>query len=280
MDKMGESEKAGNKGQPATPRDGAAVEIIGLLKSALRWVVGLNEEGLYPWDGVEIEVEGVKRYVTFKEWNDLIQASFERSFFIPKDPSEDANYSINTSLVNRRPIYKDLYLSTDEYTDYQLRPNFPVAMVVAPELFDPEHAIQALETARTVIAGPLGMRTLDPADWAYRGDYDNGNDGTDKSIAKGWNYHQGPEWLWCTGYFLRAFRRFDLVAGLGKNDPHATTHAIARHVLPHYKCINTNPWAGLPELTNSGGKECRDSCPTQAWSAATSLDLLHDSRCR
>ncbi|CAJ0748854.1 1843_t:CDS:2, partial [Entrophospora sp. SA101] len=218
MDKMGDSERAGNKGIPATPRDGAAVEIIGLLKSTLRWVIGLIEKGVYPWKGVEVKVNGATKLITFFEWNDLIQNSFEKYFYVPLDLKDDSKYALNTKLVNRRGIYKDIYRSTKEYEDYQLRPNFPIAMVVAPELFEEEHAMQALIITREILAGPLGMRTLDPKDWAYRGNYDNNNDGDDKSIAKGWNYHQGPEWLWCTGYFLRAYLYFDTRVGIGKNN--------------------------------------------------------------
>ncbi|GBC01200.1 hypothetical protein RclHR1_00410027 [Rhizophagus clarus] len=273
MDKMGESEKAGNKGLPATPRDGASVEIIGLLKSALRWLTELSEQGHYPWK--EVELEGNRR-ITFAEWNDLIQKSFEKCFYIPLDQADDSRYELNTKLVNRRGVYKDTYKASNNYGDYQLRPNFPIAMVVAPELFDNQHALQALNVAREVLAGPLGMRSLDPKDWAYRGIYDNNNDNDDKSIAKGWNYHQGPEWLWCTGYFLRAYLYFDTRVGKGKDNPHETIYDITQHLLPHRKIIETSPWAGLPELTNANGAECYHSCPTQAWSSATLLDLFDD----
>lgn len=50
---MGESAKAGNKGLPATPRDGAPVEIIALLKSSLRWLAGLSKAGKFPFKGVD-----------------------------------------------------------------------------------------------------------------------------------------------------------------------------------------------------------------------------------
>lgn len=52
MDKMGSSEKAGNRGKPATPRDGSAVELVGLSKGALKWLARLHSEARFPHGSV------------------------------------------------------------------------------------------------------------------------------------------------------------------------------------------------------------------------------------
>jgi glycogen debranching enzyme len=159
---------------------------------------------------VSLSVNGVQRPVTYKEWAELIHKSFEKHFYIPlgtsshgilqwesdkyrlSDPAKDSEYEISTPIVNRRGIYKDVFGSGPgrEWSDYQFRPNFPIAMVVAPELFDPIHALGALRLADQHLRGPLGMKTLDAADAQYRPYYDNSNDSDDPTTAKGRNYHQ------------------------------------------------------------------------------------------
>ncbi|KAE8610803.1 hypothetical protein XENTR_v10012247 [Xenopus tropicalis] len=160
MDKMGESERARSKGIPATPRDGSAVEIVGLCKSTVRWLQDLSEKKLYPYKGVTVLRDGREVTLTFSEWNQRIQDNFEKKFFVSEnisDPNEQ-----RPDLVHKRGIYKDSFGASSPWCDYQLRPNFPVAMVVAPELFTPKNAWKALEITEKKLMGPLGMKTLDP----------------------------------------------------------------------------------------------------------------------
>jgi glycogen debranching enzyme len=276
MDKMGESERAGSKGVPGTPRDGAAIEITGLLYSALNWVASLNEQGKYEQSSVR-KADGSE--ITLRSWADLIKTNFERCFFVPISASSDADYDVNPAVINRRGIYKDLFRSGKEYEDYQLRCNFPIAMTVAPDLFDPAHAMHALCIADTALRGPTGMATLDPSDLNYRPYYRNSEDSDDFATSKGRNYHQGPEWLWPTGFFLRALLKFDLMRR-ADGDAEGRTEAfqqVTRRLNACKDMIRRSPWAGLTELTQKGGEECPDSSPTQAWSAGCLIDLYMDA---
>ncbi|KAI5463687.1 glucanotransferase domain of glycogen debranching enzyme-domain-containing protein [Mariannaea sp. PMI_226] len=274
MDKMGESEKAGSKGVPGTPRDGAAVEITGLLYSTLNWLVQLGKNGQYSYSSVKKADDNT---ISLADWADLIKANFERCYYVPLNAEEDSKYDVDTKMVNRRGIYKDLYKSGKEYEDYQLRPNFTIAMTAAPELFDQDHAMHALCLADSVLRGPTGMATLDPADLNYRPYYRNSEDSEDFATSKGRNYHQGPEWLWPTGFFLRALLKFDLKR---RNTPEGRTEAfqqVTRRLVGCKKMIEESVWAGLAELTQKNGEFCPDSSPTQAWSAGCLIDLYMDA---
>ncbi|XP_059358080.1 glycogen debranching enzyme-like isoform X1 [Carassius carassius] len=272
MDKMGESERARNKGIPATPRDGSAVEIVGLCKSTLRWLVDLHKQGLFPYNSVAIHKDSKQLSMSYEEWDRKVQQNFEKMFYVSHDPN-DPNEK-HPELVHKRGIYKDSYGASSTWCDYQLRPNFPIAMVVAPELFTVEHAWEALTISEEKLLGPLGMKTLDPDDKVYCGVYDNSLENDKYNLARGFNYHQGPEWLWPIGYFLRSKLYF--AKKLGKDTYDKTVYLVKNVLSRHYLHMERSSWKGLPELTNENGQYCPFSCETQAWSLAAVLEVLHD----
>ncbi len=260
MDKMGSSSKAGNRGVPSTPRDGSAVEIIGLSYSVISWLVTLFRD-IWPYEGVTCPETNISW--TYREWESRIKDNFDDYFFIS---SQDSN-----PVINRRHIYKDTLGASEVWQDVQLRPNWVIASAVAPDLFVREHVQEALKIFEDVLLGPeqLGVKTLDPSDWNYRGDYDNSNNSEDPKVAHGANYHNGPEWIWPLGYYLRARLNFSVDI---KKENIYFNRLLSRHL----RHIESSPWGGLPELTNAGGVFCKDSCTIQAWSIATILDALYD----
>jgi len=265
MDKMGSSESAGNKGKPATPRDGAPIELVAMQYSVLNWLAELNQKGSFKQSGVKYGEKEIK----FKDWAAKIKNNFETCFWIPEDELEDVNYEVETASVNRRGIYKDVYGSEEIYHDYQLRPNVCVAMAFAPEMFSVDKARICLKKVETILMekGCMGIKTLDPNDYNYRGDYHNSDD------THGINYHQGPEWVWPVGFFLKSV----LIFGDFNSKDHARQE-VMKWLLPHKQHILSfeNKYQGLPELTNSHGSVCTDGCVTQAWSVSTIIDALRD----
>ena len=94
----------------------------------------------------------------------------------------------------------------------------------------------------------------------------------DRTIAHGYNYHQGPEWVWPVGYFLRAYLHFGQAVG-----KRSEAVGFCMSVLSgHYTHVQNSHWRGIPELTNQKGEKCPHSNPIQAWSMACLLEVLRD----
>lgn len=113
MDKMGSSTKAGNKGIPATCRDGAPIEMTAILKLCIDFV---NNCADFPYK--EVETSSGKK-MTFRQWGSLIAANFEKCYWIPnKLPSLDNMSDKFFKYVTRKGIYKDLYNSSNPRCDF------------------------------------------------------------------------------------------------------------------------------------------------------------------
>ena len=265
MDKMGSSSNAGNRGVPATPRDGSAVELVGISRFVLAWLIKANSSSKYPFDGVELE-DGEK--FTWIDWAQKIDENFEKHFWIDESSSESPH-------INKRNIYKDSLNSSTPWTDFQLRPNFLLAIVLAPQMIKPEHARKALSQVKKLLLdepGSVGIKTLEASDYNYCGFYDNANQSNDKRVANGFNYHQGPEWLWPVGYFLRSI----LLYFKDTDQYEEEKRFVINHLGKLNDRVKSNDWKSLPELTNKNGIECPFSCPAQAWSIATIIEVFYD----
>ncbi|KAM7539070.1 hypothetical protein Aperf_G00000049145 [Anoplocephala perfoliata] len=280
MDKMGSSEKAGNRGKPATPRDGCAVELTGLAYAVVTWLARAHKNSsgtYYPHDGVEAPpnaTTATPRW-TWSDWAAKIKNNFEEKFWLPEKGD-----STCTEIDIHQGYYRDIVDCSNPNAELQLRPNFLVSMVVAPDLFDVRNAWKALEITRRQLVGPLGMKTLDPRDKDYRCSYHNNDDSFDYSTAHGFNYHQGPEWLWPTGYYIRA--RLLMSQRLADVDPSmASVRAQAIResqeiLLRLNNHIRNSPWRSLPELTQANGEFCPGSCASQATSVGTAIEAIYD----
>lgn len=114
MDKMGSSDYTKNRGVPATPRDGAPIELVAMQYSILIWCQEMFEKKIINQAGVQTG----RGLVKFGDWANKMHDNFERCFWIPQRPNEDNKHDVDARMINRRGIYKDVYGSSEKYTDY------------------------------------------------------------------------------------------------------------------------------------------------------------------
>jgi hypothetical protein len=86
------------------------------------------------------------------------------------------------------------------------------------------------------------------------------------------------EWVWVQFFFLRAYLKFEVISGdkIRVEKARCWISGVLEGYQEYLTDSKTNPFAGLPELTNADGAYCRDSCDSQAWSCSGLIELVHD----
>ena len=156
-------------GEVVTPRRGKAVELNGLLHSALTWRSTFAER-LGEDDGGSSDRAG------------RIRASFDR-FWLP-----DHGYLADV-------------IDGPHGLDGSLRPNQLLATGVAHPPVVGDRAASILATCERELLTPVGLRTLAPDDTRFQPRYQGTQEERDAA------YHQGTSWPWLLGPYLRTHRR-------------------------------------------------------------------------
>lgn len=164
-----------------TPRDGKPVELNALWVNALATIARLREKCRQDASGLwtrhnTAQRNFTKRYATTSGWL----------------------YDVIDARPGPYPLGGD-----ERHDDPVLRPNQLLAysLPYGPlETADP----RAVRTVGASLLTPLGIRTLAPAEYGYRGAY------TGSAAARAEAYHQGSAWPWLIGAYAGACR----VAGL------------------------------------------------------------------
>ncbi len=159
-----------------------------------------------------------------------------------------------------RPDGRGLFdvIRTNDTADATIRPNQIIAAALPYSPLNDDQARAVVETVRTELLTPYGLRTLSPRDSAYRPRYEGGPAERDRA------YHQGTVWPWLIGSFVDAFRRVE-----GKSE--ATNAAVRDLLAPLLDSLADYGMGGIAEVYDAEAPQRPNGCPWQAWSVAEIL---------
>jgi predicted glycogen debranching enzyme len=221
-------------GIPVTPRHGYPVEINALWYNALCFARDLTAEfGDPPFFDCDVIP--------------LLRRSFREAFW-----GHDAASCPQGCLGD---VFHDGVLDT------AVRPNqiFAVSLPFSP--LDPAEQTAVVRAVREQLLVPCGLRTLSPADPAYRGRY-RGN-----PAERDGAYHQGTVWPWLLGAFGEAALRV-------ADDPELEKENLRQYLRTFLRQHLVEAGIGsVSELFDGDAPHRPGGCIAQAWSVAELLRL-------
>ena len=287
MNKIGTSTKGKNKGLPATPRPGANIEIIALIYSSLDFIINMGKNNYFKYKSVTLS--NGENY-PYSQWILLIKDSFEDEFYVKKYNIEIDN-SYNNEW-NQNPIkgniYKDYKNKNDvNIYEFQLRPNFLIALYISPELFTYDNIINAINNVELYLlrndTNVIGLKTLDKTDKEYNGLYNNKKETNNFLTSGGFNIHNGLEHTWIYGiYLILKIKYFFLKNNKIKNNTTDRTEDLKHKIIkfasnklvPIMNIIKYNKWFGIPEMTDELGNIISDENQADLKAMAIFFELI------
>jgi len=214
---------------PVTPRRGCPVEINALWYNALCFTRDLAAEFNEP---------------AFSDGNliPLLCRSFRETFWNPREGCLG-------------DVFRDGVLDT------AVRPNqiFAVSLPFSP--LDPAEQAAVVRAVREQLLTPCGLRTLSPADPAYRGRY-RGN-----PAERDGAYHQGTAWPWLLGAFGEAALR---VAADREQEKENLRLYLRTFLRQH---LSEAGIGSVSEVFDGDAPHKPGGCIAQAWSVAELIRL-------
>ena len=209
-----------------TPRHGKPVEINAYWYNALCIMDKIAEKLEYD-------------RMDYLELAQQVQESFIEKFYMPE-----------------KGYLKDVISGTD--ADEQIRCNQIWALSMTHTMLSAEQEKCVLETVRTHLYTPYGLRTLSPQDPQYQPYY--GGEQLKRDLA----YHQGTTWVFPMGAYYRAFLK---VNGNSRDAVEAVKVGLA-----NIKTMLRQGCAGqLPEIYDGENPSEGKGCFAQAWSVGEIL---------
>ena len=223
-------------GQPVTPRRGKPIEINALWYSALCWSSN--------WAERLFTITGSDRY--------LKQAQYYQG---------QAQQVKNSLQKFWNPLTGYLYdlIEPDDRPNAQIRPNAVLALSLHHCGFSKVQGQSILQVAKNRLLTPYGLRSLDPADTAYIGNY-AGN-----ALKRDLSYHQGTVWMWLMGAFIRAWQRYY---------PSEILPISKQPLLDHF--YNSGCIGSISEIFDGNLPHAPQGAVSQAWSLAELIRHWHD----